>query len=738
MTDDIFHKYGRLIYKTRWFILCAWLFLVLACIPLLPNAVNVYKTTGFDVEHSSGYETKKLIDKTFGYGENKFIILYTSKKLIATDPAFKDKIKQSLSALDELKIKHQIIYPENKYQISKDKHSAYAIILLKQNTLISDSDLAKLKSLIKKPSEMTVIMGGEPLFVESINKQTQTDLFKADIIAAPITIIMMIIIFESILGAMVPIVIGAGCTLMILVLLYAIGSYFSLSVYTLNIAMLLGLCLSLDYALFIISRFRYELRHGHSAEEAISITQATAGKAVFFSGLAVFISLCPLIFFPINILFSIGIGGISAVFVAVACANIILPAILGILNHRVNLLSIKFLSKNNENQSPFWNYLVSHVVKYPWVFFITIMIILLIMSFPITKIKFGISDYRTLPPHSESRLFFNTYNAKFNENDLTPIDLAVKSKGDILSEGNLAKLATFTKELKELPNVHHVTSIVNTEPKLTSQQYHALYTESRSKMNSEIKTLLDTTTRKDLSLITVVSKYRADAKETKDLVADIQQIKMPKDMSVKLTGVTLLNIDVFKVVKDYFPYAIIFILAITYLILLVLLRSIFLPLKAILTTILSLCASYGVLTFIIQTGYLSTLLNFEPQGMLDISLIIIIFCALFGFSMDYEVFLLTRIKENYDKTGDTVKSIIFGVEQSSRIITSAAIIVLAICCSFMVANVLMVKAFGLGIAVAIFTDAFLIRSLLVPAVMVLMKDWNWYLPKWLDRIIPKL
>lgn len=200
---------------------------------------------------------------------------------------------------------------------------------------------------------------------------------------------------------------------------------------------------------------------------------------------------------------------------------------------------------------------------------------------------------------------------------------------------------------------------------------------------------------------------------------------------------TLQNEDVFHTIKTFFPYAILSIICFTYLILLVLLRALFLPLKAIVTTILSLCASYGVLAFIIQDGHFSQLLNFQPQGMLDISLLIIIFCALFGFSMDYEVFLLTRIKENYDKTKDTTQSIIFGVEQSSRIITSAAIIVLVICCSFMVADVLMVKAFGLGIAIAIFTDAFLIRSLLVPAAMVLMKDWNWYLPQWLDKIIPR-
>jgi RND superfamily putative drug exporter len=184
-------------------------------------------------------------------------------------------------------------------------------------------------------------------------------------------------------------------------------------------------------------------------------------------------------------------------------------------------------------------------------------------------------------------------------------------------------------------------------------------------------------------------------------------------------------------------FALLWTMFITYLILLVLLRSIFLPLKAIMMNLLSLSASFGVLAFVVQLGYFNSLLNIEAQGMLDISLLIIIFCSLFGFSMDYEVFLLTRIKEEFEKTGDNLKSTICGIEFSGKIITSAALIVIMMCFSFMSADILIVKAFGLGIAVAIFVDAFLIRIMLVPATMILLGNWNWYFPKWLNRILPK-
>ncbi len=737
MQNGMFGKFGKLIYKMRWLIVCAWLVLVMVCLPVAPHAIGVFKTTGFRVDDSESVRTENLINEKIGMGSNKFIVIYSSQELKTSDPAFMRKVNQSLSGLKNYHIAHEIITPgANKRQISEDKHTAYAVILLKQVDTISDKDLQQLKSLIKTPAKMNVVIGGEQVFVESVNHQTQEDLFKADIIAAPITILIMIVIFESIVGAIVPIVIGAGCSLMTLTLLYLIGSHVVLSIFTLNIALLLGLCLSLDYALFIISRFRYELRNGRDTREALMVTQATAGKAVLFSGLAVLVSLSPLLFFPINILFSIGVGGIVAVFVAVTTANIVLPALLGIMNKRINYLAIKMLTPIENGQSPFWRWIVTKVVKRPLAYFVVILGVLLILSYPMLHIRLGISDFRILPPHAKSRLFFDEFNSKFNENALTPMQMVVETEGDILSERNLSKLASMTRALSKNSSVSEIDSIVTTDPLLTAQQYHALYTMPLHQMNRDIRTLLDTTTTKHLSVITITPKFAANSHQSKQLADELLKQKLPSGMSASVTGTTLRNIEVFAAIKQIFPYAVLAIMFFTYVILLVLLRSLLLPLKAILTTTLSLCASYGVLVFIIQSGHFSGLLNFEPQQMLDISLIIIIFCALFGFSMDYEVFLLTRIKECYDATGKTNESIIFGVEHSSRIITSAAIIVIAICCSFMFADVLMVKAFGLGIAVAIFTDAFLIRSLLVPATMTMMKSWNWYLPKWLGRWIP--
>jgi len=279
---------------------------------------------------------------------------------------------------------------------------------------------------------------------------------------------------------------------------------------------------------------------------------------------------------------------------------------------------------------------------------------------------------------------------------------------------------------------------VTIDKQLTKSQYYALYVAHKSLMTNAMKTLLETTTRKYLTVIHVVSKYSINSPETKTLITDLRKMKMQKGLTMEVMGTPVANMDVLNRIASVLPYALLWIMVFTYLILLILLRSVFLPIKAIVMNLLSLSACYGALVLVFQEGHLHQLLNFDPQGMLDISLLVIIFCALFGFSMDYEVFLLTRIKESYESNHDNKKSIVFGIEKSSRLITSAALIVIFICGSFLVADVLMVKAFGLGIAVAIFVDAFLIRTFLVPATMALMGKWCWYLPKWLNKILPNL
>lgn len=741
MERDLFFRFGKLIYHLRWYIVVLWLVLFCLCLPFVPKMFDPYKSIGFVDPTSQSAIADTMINKNFGYGiNNRFIVLYSNDKLIATDEKFQSEIKQSLSKLKKLSIKHVVIYPDvnNKSQISKDKHTAYAVIAFRSDQEIDSAFLTKLRSYISKPKNLTMKIGGEPVFLDDTKEQTQRDLYKAEYFATPVAIITMLVVYGSVVAASLPIIFSGIGMIFILIALFFFAQTFDLSVFTINIALLLGLCLSLDYALFIISRFREEISLDQTTEHALGNTMLTAGKAIFFSGLAVFISLSSLLLFRVNVLFSVGVGGLTAVFVSVAIAIILLPSILAILNHKINALPLPFINQNKNKPNRFWEKTGLFVIKHKFAAFFSTLIVLLLIGYPFYHAVFDISGFRILPKNMESRQVFDKFEKQFGEAQLTPILLVVKTRNaKVLTEKNIGYLYDLTTKLKKDKRIDDITSIVTTDPRLSKDKYQMLYTHPQL-ITKDVDNMLKLMVHKNVTVITLISKYPRTAPETSALIKTLRALKPGHGFTLQVTGSAVSTIDVLNSIAHTVLYAFLLVIGFNYLIMLFLLRSVVLPLKAIFMTMLSLFSSYGVLVFIFQYGYGHEWLNFEPQKMLDISMVIIIFSALFGVSMDYEVFLLTRIKERYEITKDTNESIVYGIDHSGKIITSAAIILILICLVFMTADILLVKAFGLGIAVAVFIDAFLIRTILVPATMAILKSWNWYLPKWLDKILPQV
>ena len=707
MEDRLFFKCGKWVYKARWFIIVAWILLICACLPFMPHLMEPFQSTGFVTNNSESNLTRQLLDKKFGYNYNRLVVMYKMPHQSAKSEKSLKAIEKSLSALLDLKTPPTIILP-NAYnqQISKDDHNAYAVVILNQKKPMSHNLFIKIRSLITTPHNMKIFIGGEAVFVEDVNQQTQKDLYKSDALAIPLSIVVLILVFGTVIAAILPICLGGGCAIIIMTLLYCIGSLVDLSIFTLNIALLLGLCLSLDYALFIIYRFREELKAGHPIEYVIARTLATAGKAIFFSGLAVFISLSALLFFPINILFSVGVGGLCAVLIAVIIAITLLPALLSVIKNGINRLAFFKAKRTNQrllkpDRWNIWHQLAIIVTNHPVIFFIASLVILLTISSPLLHIKIGMADEHALPRHSDSWQFYNAYKKSFDIHELTPITVVITDKNNhILSSKNQKIIQRFNNKLQHNHLVKQSAIIATKEP---------------------------------VTVITVIGRYDDDSIQTKKLITKLRNTHLKHHLTISLTGTPVNQVDVFDSIRHHAFYTISWIIILTYLILMILLQSLFLPVKALLMNTLSLCSSYGVLVFIFQDGHFNHLLNFHAQGMLDISLMLIIFCALFGFSMDYEVFLLTRIQEYYLRTKDNTQSIIFGIIKSSKIISSAALIVICLCGSFLIADVLIVKEFGLGIAVAIFVDAFIIRTILVPSTMTLLDKWNWYMPNWMHK-----
>jgi RND superfamily putative drug exporter len=443
---------------------------------------------------------------------------------------------------------------------------------------------------------------------------------------------------------------------------------------------------------------------------------------------------------------------------SISAAVTLLPALLGVLGTRVNALPVRLprLWRRSVRQHEGWRYkgqpltpIVSQtdhdgfwgrlallVMRYPVQVFFPALCILVLFGVPFLSVRLAAPDASILPRDVPSRQAYDLLQSRFDGNELTPIILAVQTRGPVLDQQNIDALYNYVRQIAADPRVQRVESIVSLDPRLTLAQYEAMYTHPELVADPYIKTALASLAADDTTLVQVVSKYGMLDSNSEALVQAIRNTTPPGGMRVLVDGGTGGVIDYVNILYRDFPRALLLVALITYVVLLLLFRSVVLPLKAIAMNTLSILASYGALVFVFQEGHFSTLLNFVPLGFVEASAPILMFCALFGLSMDYEVFLLSRVKESWEATHDNTLSVAVGLERSGRIVTSAALIVVVVSLSFVTANMILVKALGLGMALAVALDATLVRGLLVPATMRLLGNWNWWWPRWVDRLLP--
>jgi RND superfamily putative drug exporter len=484
--------------------------------------------------------------------------------------------------------------------------------------------------------------------------------------------------------------------------------------------------------------------------EAVAISMSTAGRAVFFSGLTVSIGLLGLVIFPLNELHSVGIGGMLTVAFSITAAVTLLPALLSVLGQRVNALPVRLprfgRTRRPASDSPadapyaeergFWHGLSLWVMRRPVLTLVPTLGFLLLLGAPFLSVRLAAPDASILPATVKSRAAFDLLNTQFDQSETTPIVVAVETTGSPLAPGNVVALDQFVNRIQSDPRVARVTSIVSLDPRLTLQQYEVLYSDPKAIADPYISRSLGALVGDRITLVQVYSKYGMLDQRSEALVQAIRAAQPPDGMRVLVDGGTAGIIDYVNTLYGAFPYALLLIALITYVVLALLFRSLTLPLKAILMNTLSILASYGALVFIFQQGHFSQLLNFTPLGYVEASSPILMFCALFGLSMDYEVFLLSRIREAHEQTGDNTLSVALGLERSGGIITSAAAIVILVSAAFASADMVIVKALGVGMALAVLLDATLVRGLLAPATMRLLGEINWWWPWPLNRWLP--
>ncbi|GAC1435171.1 MAG: hypothetical protein NVSMB65_09140 [Chloroflexota bacterium] len=456
-------------------------------------------------------------------------------------------------------------------------------------------------------------------------------------------------------------------------------------------------------------------------------TVATAGRAVIFSGFTVMIGLMGLFVFKAMALRSLGMGGSLVVAVSVIAALTLLPALLGVLGPRINALPV--IARGVQGGGRFWPALAARVMRHPWPVIGGTLLVIAVIASPARDLRLSIPDATILPQSVASRQGFDLLVSEFRIRQDTPIMIVVHRRGPILTAATMDALYDYTRRLAHIAGVASLQSIVSLQPGLTRRDYEQLPVEVA---NPEVAARVNALTGTHSTLVIATPRSGLSEDAANALVTRIRSIPLGGDLQREVGGLTAGKMDYINLLYKDFPLAVLFVILTTYIVLLVLFRSVILPLKAVLMNALSLAGSFGAVVFIFQQGHLSGLLNFAPSGSINETDPILMFCTLFGLSMDYEVFLLSRIKEHYDATGDNAASVAAGMARTGRIITSAALIMVVVAGSFVFTGIVLVKSLGFGMAVAILLDATIIRSLLVPATMRVLGNWNWWLPTWLQ------
>jgi RND superfamily putative drug exporter len=572
---------------------------------------------------------------------------------------------------------------------------------------------------------VAVQVGGFAEQFDEVGKTLKEDLVRAELIALPITLMLLVVIFRSVVAAALPLVIGLLSIVTTFLVLRLTAAATDVSVYALNLTTALGLGLAIDYSLFMVSRYREELRAGDDPRRAVRRTVSTAGRTVAFSALTVAASLSVTLVFPVVVLRSFAYAGAAVALLAGLFAVLVLPAILAVLGPRVNALAIRRPAAAAPEQSR-WFRLATLVMRRPLPIATGVVAVLLVLGAPFLGLRFSQADDRVLPESAQSRQVGDVVRAEFSSEEAAALSVVAPH----VARGAGAQIAAYAARLAALPSVAHVDAATGTYCGTASAARPRCKPGERIVAPGAARRYAGYSTERGtyLSVVPAVEPFSAAGER---LVADVRSADAP--FPVLVAGRSAELVDTKNALSARLPIAIALIAAITFGLLFMMFGSVVIPAKALVLNVLSLSATFGAMVWIFQDGHLAGLLGVTPTGGLDPVIPILMFCIAFGLSMDYEVFLLSRIKEEHDRGAGNERAIAAGLARSGPIVTGAALVIAVVFLAFATSRVSFITMFGLGLALAVLLDAFVIRGTLVPAFMKLAGDWNWWAPRRLRR-----
>ena len=693
--------WGRFVYRRRWIVLAiSVLTLGLSVASLLAGG----QLRNVPFRETEAGRTNQLIRDEFprptgapAAATSSFVLIFTSTQgLDATDAGFVSGMNDALAPLRADPRIVSVFTADNVLPASaaalrsKDGKRALASVTVNGTTTEAEGFFPDLRALVRTDRFDVVATGNIPLNGD-IDATLDRDLQRAEFVSLPLALILLLLVFGSAAAALLTLGVG------VIVIVAGLGATFALarstdvSQYALNIVTLIGLGVAIDYSLFIVSRFREELGRGATVEDGVAAALATAGRAVLFSGITVAIGLAGMLFYPGTFLVSLGVSGSLVVAAAVLYGLTFLPALLSILGPRVGAWRLPL--PGGRTGPGLWHSIATAVMRRPVLVLVPTVALIAIAASPFVQLRLATADATILPPTVESRRGYDMLVNDFPGQDQSTITVVARFPDDPLS--HRAALDDLQRRLAALPDVLRVDMPLSP-------------------------------TGPHIALLSVRTARTAQSDEARAIVRGIRAQTLAGG-DVLVTGDTAFDVDAVDYLVERTPIAVGFVTLTTMLALFLLLGSVVLPVKAVAMNALSVAASFGALVWIIQQGHFANILNFTPQSI-EPSLPVIMFCIMFGLSMDYEVLLLSRIQEEYLRTGDNTAAVASGLERSGRLITGAAAIMVGVFIAFALADVVIIKSVGLGLAIAVALDATLVRALVVPATMRLLGRANWWAP----------
>ena len=755
--DRVFFKLGLIIHDHRKIMMA---FGMVSCILMTGlMAMGADWAEGFGEDDVESVNAGRLIADRFSSEDDtsgpSFRYLVHHDSLNDSSDAWRDAVREALADFEA----HPDVMVEYSWEaqdvdredvVAVDDDGTYAINKVSFNTSRKEA-----KSIMNDLHDSVDIDNGfdgwmtDGIAVDwTFDDRIKNDLIKAELVSGPLSLMILGIVFGSLVAALLPVGVGIGTVLAAIGMTVWLSNVTDVTVYATNIISLIGIGVSIDYSLFLVNRFREELERGHDVRTATAMSCATAGKAVFYSGITVAIGLMGMLFFTNTSLPSLGIGGTIAVTIAMVYSTIVLPAVMAWLGPRVNSLKIPFALDMSAKDDGMWARIAKRVMDRPWAVLIPTLVLLIGAGLPFAYAEFSLSSWKALPPDDESRLGMELIDEQWPDQAANSIFIVIDTDGaDPLSETNLRVQHAYLTDLLNDSRVAGGIGVGLPSAGMSADdvvQYWATPEEFLPpEQAAGRESLREAFVGDNATMFSIQLKGAQTNVDSREVVEDVRENRESfledftgENDRLLVAGFAAYNADNLKAIADNLPRALAFILIATTFLIFMQVKSVIIPIKAIAMNILSISASFGMLVWVFQWGYGAELLNFTPQPI-DSGNPVIMFCIVFGLSMDYEVLMLSRIHEEWERTGDNTLAVANGLQKTGGLITGAAAIMVVVFSAFGLSSVIILKQIGLGLALAIFIDATLVRALVVPSTMRLMGKWNWWAPAFMRPSKPK-